>query len=532
MSSKTSSRAAASRPSRTKRGDHILVLGGGHNGLAAAAMLGKSGRKVTVLEARDALGGLSASHEWHPGFRVPGFYEDTSLVRPWVLESLDIKLARRPRATLVLPKRGSAEGEIRISPDAKDGLAGAVTQADKTAWADFRAQIDAITPALLGLLDRAPLSSEDSLWTLGRAAWSVRKLGKKTMMDLVRVAPMCVADFLRDIFPGEHRSGLASPSAEHLRAGLSYGALEGAFTGPWSAHTALLLLLREVLSAGRIEGGAPALVAALEAAARRHDVTLRTNAKVARILVGPDGVRGVRLASGEEISADTVLSTLDPKSTFAELIGPPWLPLEVADGARVYRMRGATAVVLLGLNGPLVTNAGTLVETLRTGETLDEVEKAFDAAKYRRFALAPALSVTVPSMSDASLAPAGQHVAVVRVHAAAYDLEGGWTESAQAACLEATLGQLASYCPRLREQVVAMQLVSPVELEARFGLHGGHLLHGEMAPDQLLSFRPSLATGRYATPIAGLFIGGGASHPGGGLTAGPGALAARAVLSA
>ena len=135
-------------------------------------------------------------------------------------------------------------------------------------------------------------------------------------------------------------------------------------------------------------------------------------------------------------------------------------------------------------------------------------------------------------MSDATLAPAGQHVAVVRVHAAAYDLEGGWTESAQAACLEATLGQLAQYCPRVREQIVAMQLVSPVDLEALFGLHGGHLLHGELAPDQLLSFRPSLATGRYATPIAGLFIGGGASHPGGGLTAGPGALAAKAVLSA
>jgi len=504
---------------KKSKGDHILVLGGGHNGLAAAAMLGKSGRKVTLLEARDSLGGLAASFEWAPGYRVPGLYEDTSLVRPWVLESLDIKLARKPRATLLLPSRTHGEGEIRLAPDARDGLSGAVTSADKAAWSDFRVQIEAIQPALLGLLDRAPLSSEDSLWTLGRAAWSVRKLGKKAMMDLVRVAPMCVADFLRDIFP-----------SEHLRAGLSYGALEGTFTGPWSAHTALLLLLREVLSCGRIEGGSPALVAALEAAAKRQGATLRTGTKVDRILVDRDGVRGVRLASGEEIAADTVLSTLDPKATFLRLIGPPWLPLEVADSARVYRMRGTTAIALLALNGPLTTHAGTVVETLRTGETLDEVEKAFDAAKYRRFALAPALSVTVPT--DPSLAPAGYHVAVVRVHAAAYDLEGGWTESAKAACLEATLGQLQAYCPRVRDQVVAMQLLSPVDLEARFGLHGGHLLHGELAPDQLLSFRPSLATGRYATPIAGLFIGGGASHPGGGLTAGPGALAARAVLGA
>jgi len=506
---------------KIKRGDHILVLGGGHNGLAAASMLAKSGRKVTVLEANPVLGGLAASHEFHPGYHMPGVYEDTSLVRPWVLESLDIKLARKPRATIVMPSRGQSEGEIRLAPDTKDGLSGAVSTADKNAWDDFRTQVDALKPALLGLLDRAPLSSEDSIWTLGRAAWSVRKLGKKAMMDLVRVGPMCVADFLRDVFP-----------TEHLRAGLSYGALEGTFTGPWSAHTAVLLLLREVMSAGRIEGGSPALITALEATAKRHGVTLRTGAKVDRILVAGDGVRGVRLASGEEILADTVLSTLDPKATFLKLIGPPWLPLEVADGARVYRMRGATALALLGLNGPLTTHAGTAVEALRTGETLDEVEKAFDAAKYRRFALAPALSVTVPSMSDATLAPPGHHVAVVRVHAASYDLEGGWTESAKAACLEATLGQLAAYCPRVRDQVTTMQLITPVDLETRFGLHGGHLLHGELAPDQLLSFRPSLATGRYATPIAGLFIGGGASHPGGGLTAGPGALAAKAVLSA
>lgn len=500
--------------------DNVIVIGGGHNGLAAAAMLGKSGRQVTVLEARDHVGGLAAAFELAPGYTIPGLYEDTSLVRPWVLESLDVKVSRKPRATMVFARNGTPDGELRLDVDAANGLSGAATTADKTAWSDFRSSMDGLKPALLGLLDRAPISSEDSIWTLGRAAWSVRKLGKKTMMDLVRVAPMAVADFLRDVFP-----------SEHLRAGLSYGALEGAFTGPWSAHTALLLILREVMSGGRIEGGGPALIAALEAAAKRQNVAIRTGTKVDRILVGADGVRGVRLASGEELAAKTVLSTLDPKVTFQRMIGPPWLPLDLADGARVFRMRGATAIALLALNGPLTTHAGTAVETLRTGETLDEVERAFDAAKYRRFAQQPALSVTVPSMSDPSLAPAGHHVAVVRVHAASYDLEGGWTSSAKAACLEATLAQLSGVCPNVRERVVAMDLLSPVDIEARFGVTGGHLTYGEHAPDQLLSFRPSLSTGRYATPIAGLFIGGGASHPGGGLTAGPGALAAKAVLS-
>ncbi len=504
--------------------DNVIVIGGGHNGLAAAAILGKAGRQVTLVEARDQVGGLAAAFELAPGYTIPGLYEDTSLVRPWVLESLDLKVSRKPRATMVLPRNGTADGELRLDPDNANGLSGAATTSDKAAWSDFRSSMQTLTPVLLGLLDRAPLSSDDSIWTLGRAALSVRRLGKKTMMDLVRVAPMAVADFLRDIFP-------PSGPTEHLRAGLSYGALEGVFTGPWSAHTALLLILREALSAGRIEGGGPALVAALEAAARRHDVAIRTGHKVERILVGADGVRGVRLASGEELAARVVVSTLDPKVTFQRMIGTPWLPLDMADGARVFRMRGTTGIALFALNGPLTTHAGTAVETLRTGETLDEIERAFDAAKYRRFAQQPALSVTVPSMSDPSLAPAGHHVAVVRVHAAPYDLEGGWTSSAKAACLEATLAQLTGVCPQLRDRVVAMDLLTPVDLEARFGVTGGHLTYGEHAPDQLLSFRPSLATGRYATPIAGLFIGGGASHPGGGLTAGPGALAARAVLS-
>lgn len=505
--------------------DRVIVIGGGHNGLAAAAYLAKAGRKVVVLEAADALGGLAASFELAPGYRAPGLYEDTSLVRPFALEALDIKLARKPRTAFVAC--GDEGEELVLEPDRADGLSGAVDAADKAAWARYRELIERLRPALLGVIDRAPLSVTDSVWTLGRAAWSVRKLGKKTMMELVRLAPMCVADLMRDLLP-----------RESLRAALAHGALEGAFTGPWSAHTALLLIMREVMAtgeAGEIVGGAPALIEALEATGRRHGVTFRTGARVSRILCDKDGVRGVRLASGEELEAHDLISTLDPKRTFLELIGPPHVPLALADAARVYRMRGITGIALLGLSRPLVTRAGTTVSALRTGASLDRIERAFDHAKYRRFATPPVLTVRVPSLggssSGSSLAPAGHHVAVVRATAVPYDLEGGWTEAARASCLDAIVAELERVCPGTREAITAQVLLTPVDLEARFGLSGGHLLHGEHAPDQLLSFRPSIVAGRYRTPIDGLWIGGGSSHPGGGLTAGPGVMAARALIT-
>lgn len=238
----------------------------------------------------------------------------------------------------------------------------------------------------------------------------------------------------------------------------------------------------------------------------------------------------MKLASGDELKATTVLSTVDPKQTFLKLIGAPWLPLELEQAARVYRMRGTEAVLQLALSGPLVTAAGTNARHLRTGDTLDAVEQSFDAAKYKRLPTAPALDVRVHAAAGAG--GDGKHVASIRVHGCAYDLEGGWTDGAREALKTSVLDALDGVCPGTRGKVLAAQLLVPTDIEARFGLSGGHLLHGEHAPDQLLSFRPALSAGRYHTTIPGLVLGGGGSHPGGGLTLGPGALAAQAILSA
>ncbi len=497
----------------------IVVIGGGHNGLVAASLLAKRGKKVTLIEKRDVLGGLAAPVEVAPGYVAPGLYQDTSLFRPWVADALELGLKRRPRRAVFFPGQ---DGDIRLEQDSRDGLSGPVSGADLEGWRAHHDFITKLRPTLMKVFDGAPLSVHDSLWSLLKTAVSIRRLGASTMTELLRVAPMCIADHLRDTF-----------KTEHLMAGLSYGALEGAFTGPWSAHTALLWILREAFSAGEVEGGSAAVVKALEGVAERAGVVVRRGVAVERIIVGREGVQGVQLVGGEVVNAIHVLSTLDPKQTFAKLIGPPHLPLSVADAARVYRMRGTTGIVLLALNGPLTTAGGAEVESLRTGKTLDAVERGFDGAKYRQVADKPALWVetyAAPGPSGPSGAGPGHRVAVVRATALPYDVEGGWTEERRAAALARVVETLAEVCPGVKERLVASRLLTPVDIEREYGISGGHLLHGELAPDQLLSFRPGIEIGRYTTPIAGLFLGGGATHPGLGLTGSAGMLAAKAML--
>ncbi len=497
----------------------IVVIGGGHNGLATATALAKAGRQVVLLEARERVGGLAERYSFHEGYEVAGILHDTSAVRPEIVDRLDLQrhgLAWRSEPLRICaPRRKGNPVWLRGS----ESVDGELEDGDAERFARWRSFLERVRPAVMDLLNAPPQDPQGAAWPLLMTGLKVRRLGAADMIELIRVLPMCAADWLRD-----------TVKTERLQAALSLPAVEASFSGPWSAGTAATLLLRELSGGRQIIGGGAALCSALAKAARAQGVTTRCDATVSQITVSGGAVSGVVLQDGERIEADIVAASCDPKQTFLKLVGPQRISVGLASDIRNVRARGTTAKVHLALDGPLELADSTQIEALRTGETLDEVERAYDAAKYREFAKRPVLDVRVPTLEDRTLAPEGHHVVSMMVHAAAHDLDGGWTDEARAALGDAAVDVLAEVCPSVTERIVAREVLTPVDLQKRYRLSGGHLHHGEHALDQLMFMRPTIECATYHTAIEGLFLCGSGSHPGGGLSCAPGVLAANAIL--
>jgi len=496
----------------------VIVIGGGHNGLTAATMLARSGRRVVLCEASAQVGGLAAGYSFAEGFSTTGVLHDSAAVRQSVvsalkLESHGLKMRKSPVQITAPSESGES---IRFSGDRVEGP---LEPGDVEAFQRFMGFISRLENVFSRIMNENPPDPFGSLWPLAKTAVGVRMLGAKDMTELLRIGPMCVADWMRD----ELRT-------ERLRAAIAQPALLGSWMGPWSPGSAANLLIHECVAGTEIDGGPAALVVALEAAAKASGVEIRTGARVERIRLSSGKVVGVTLSDGEEIDAPVIASACDPKQTFGKLIGQSALPIRLHNDIRCIRSRGTTAKLHLALSGPLEDSAGVSIEAMRTGESLDDLERAFDAVKYGQMSEAPILDVRVPSMSTPGLAPDGSHVVSVLAHFAPYDIEGGWTEESRKVLTDRVIAQLKRFCPRAEERIVATETLTPVDLEKRYGLTQGHIFHGEHAPDQLLFMRPTVQCGRYTTPIGGLFLCGSGSHPGGGITCAPGALGARAIF--
>jgi len=512
-------------------GYDVIVIGAGHNGLSAAGLLAKGGRKVLVLERRDRTGGIAALEEFHPGYRAPGLLQETASVRRHVVDALQLKrhglTFRREEVPVYLPQSDGAGLLLVRDPTSAAAEIGRLSQKDAGRYAAFRAFLDRIRDFFLRVTDRpAPdLRSANlgHLFELAGSALAFRRLPKKDMLEVLRIGPMCVADWLNEWF-----------ETKLLKAGLAQPAILGNWLGPWSAGTVATFLLSELPAQREVAGGPAALVRALESACRARGVEIRTRADVSRIVLSSGRVRGVVLSDGTEIDARVVVSGCDPKRTFLGLMAPRDVPGALAEAIRSWRCRGTTAKVHLALSGTLefAGRPGARIEAARTGEELDDLERAFDAVKYGEPSRRPVLDVRVPSLSDASLAPAGHHVVSILAHFAPYHLRGGWTQEHRRALGDAVIESLARHAPSLRERLVAADLLTPADLEARYGLTEGHIHHGEQSLDQLFSLRPHPSCARHATEVPGLFLASGGTHPGGGITCAPGALAAQAVLRA
>ena len=505
-----------------------IVIGAGQNGLAAAARLAAAGRKVAVLERRGAVGGLAGAVEIHPGYRVPGILHDEGRVSPRAAARLGLErhgLAWREAPPVFLAEAGGP-GILVPGAGTADEI-GARSRRDAAAWLRYRAFLDQLRPLLDSVMSSPPPplspASAGDLWELARRGGRLWRHGRRDTLELLRVAPMCVADYLGELF-----------ETPLLVAGLAAPAVIGTWAGPWSAGTNTNLLLAEAVPGRRLAGGPAALVAALERAARAAGAEIRTGAEVRRLHVENGRAAGVTLASGERLDAATVIATCDPKRAFLELIAAGTLPIRIEEEYRRIRARGTAAKVHLALSGPLELAArpGQAFEHIRIGGShVDDLERAFDAVKYREVSPCPHLEIRVPSVVDPGLAPAGHHVVTILASYAPHDVAGGWSETRRADFLASVLATLERHAPDLRSRIVAQELLTPADLAARYALTGGQLHHGEPALDQLLVMRPAPSAARYATSVPGLYLGGSGSHGGGGVTFVPGLLAAAAALA-
>lgn len=506
-----------------------IVIGAGHNGLSAAASLARKGRRVAILEKREEIGGLAAGSEFHPGYRTRGLLLDTSGVRRRVVRALDLEshgLSFRDELPVFIPQTKGPGVFLHRDPARMTSPGGTIGAKDHENYRAYRVFLGRIRGAVRSILDSRPIPITDSgaegFFQAARMALRLRLLGRDDMQELLRIGPMCAADWLGEQFENDL-----------LKAGLAAPALEASMLGPRSAGTTLNILLRECAAEREVEGGPAALIHALASAAKAAGVDIRTKSPVARIRIANGKVVGVATEDGRNFDAPVVAAACDPKTAFFKLIDPVDLPVTLEEVVRVLRQRGTSAKVNLALSGPLefAARPGERIEAARTGENLDELERAFDAAKYREFSKTPQLEIRVPTVSDPSLAPAGHEVVEILAHFAPHNLKGGWTDQSRKAFGDAVVKSLARYAPSAAERIVGREVLVPTDIEERYGLSGGHLHHGEHFLDQLYSMRPNADCAGYATPVRGLFLCGSGSHPGGGLTCQPGKLAAEAILA-
>lgn len=505
----------------------VVVLGAGIEGLAAAAELARAGRSVVVLEARAVPGGSAAREEFHPGFRASGLLPDCSLVRRELLAPLGLErfglrwLPALP--ALLVPDKSGCPLLFRRDLAQMDGELPGEDRARLEALSEQGARV---APILSALLDQPPPDAGDpgarELLSLAQKAVSLRRLGKTEMLALARILPSAARDWMEDAL-----------RMEALRVALTAPALAGTVLGPRAPGTSAFVFLRQALARPEPAGGPGALVDALVAACQSMGVVLRTSSPGRRLRLDGRGVHGVEL-DGELLECGAVLSSLSPVKTLLELVPPGALAQSAVRAAESFRSRGTSAILRLALAAPpaFAGREREPVEHAVSAPSLLALERAADCLKYRQLPDEPWIEVRVPSRADPSLAPSGQAVAILQCHTVPHELAaGGWNDAARARLERALLSALERIAPGTEASVLGKELLTPPDVEQRYGTPGGHVFDGELALDQLWLQRPSLAFCRYATPLPGLFLGGSGSHPGGPFRGGAGILAARALLA-
>jgi phytoene dehydrogenase-like protein len=521
----------------TRRFDAV-VIGGGHNGLTTAAYLARAGKKVVVLEKRHVLGGAATTEEVFPGFRFSVASYVVSLLRPEIIRELEL-----PKHGLeILPLDGTftpLDNDYlwRVNDHGK-------TMRELRRWSKNDAEayeeygqlmvdMARFIKPILSVVPPDPGKVNPMQWLpLVGLAKKFRDLPERHQAVFVQLMTMSAADFLDQWF-----------ETDPLKATMSASGIIGTFQGVRSPGTAYVLLhhyMGEIDGAFRAwgipRGGTGGVSNAIASAARAAGVEIRLQAPVDHVRVHGDRATGVVLESGEEISASTVLSSVDAHQTFLNLLEPGQLPSEFEEEVRRYKFRGSSGKVNLALDAlPNFTCLPGVGEHLRGAisfsPAVDYMERAYDDAKYGHFSRRPYIDTIIPTLVDPSMAPPGKHVMSCFVQYAPYHLaEGQWDDNAREAFGETVIDTIAERAPNIRDVILHKQVLTPLDIERDFGLTEGNIFQGELSLEQLFFNRPVPGWARYRTPIKDLWMCGSATHPGGGIMGAPGRIAALELL--
>ena len=517
-----------------------VIIGGGHNGLVCAWYLARGGQKVCVLERRHVVGGAAVTEEFHPGFRNSTASYTVSLLQPKVIADMrlaerGLRIIERPVSNFLPQDDGGylmlGGGLERTQKEFEK-----FSKADAAALPAYYAALEMVADVLRDLALRSPPNMGDGLGTLIAAAKQGRRLAGLSLSQQRDVL---------DLFTKSARTFLdAWFESEAVKAAFGFDAVVGNFASPDTPGSAYVLLhhvFGEVNGKkgawGHAVGGMGAITTFMRQACEEAGVTIRTEAPVGRVLVEGGRAVGVTLESGEQIPAKSVVSNVGPRLLYDHLIAPEHLPAEFRRRVKGFKVGSGTFRMNVALSElPRFTCLPEPGEHLQSGiilaPTLDYMDAAFMDAKRDGMSKAPIVEMLIPSIIDDSLAPPGQHVASLFCQQFAPVLPNGrsWDDEREQAA-DRIIDTVERWAPGFRASVIARQIHSPLDLERKFGLSGGDIMHGNMSLDQLWSARPILGNGAYRGPLKGLYMCGAGTHPGGGVTGAPGHNAAHEILA-
>ncbi len=529
---------STSTPTVADRTWDAIVVGGGHNGLVNGAYLAKAGLRTLILERRHLVGGAAITEELHPGFSFTTFSYALSLLRPDIVQDLDL-VAHGFMPLLMSSTFAPMENGDYLFLDQDHGLnrreIARHSKHDADAYDQFDHDVNKVLQAFKPLMDEPPpnLFSDDpdELLALAGLGGRLRALPKDVLHNAVRLLTGSAADFLDDYFESDVLKGYFASSS-----------IIGTKVGPRSQGSGLVLLYHllgehdGVMGAWSFhKGGNGGFTRVLSRAATALGAEIRLEAPVASVLLRDGRAAGVVLEDGSELLAPVVVSALDPRRTFTELVDPRELPGDLVDAIRRYRFQGTSAKVNFALDGlPVYPALAGREDQYRgftnIGPSLDYLERAYDEAKYGWYSSRPYLDCAIQSTIDPDMAPPGKHVMSCFVQWVPYRLRESDWETERAGLGDTVQRTLESFFPGFSNLVLHREVVTPLDIERVAGLTEGNIFHGELLAPQMYFFRPAPGWSDYRTPIGGYYQCGSGTHPGGCVSGAPGKLAARAIL--